>query len=223
MSKSEKVYVKESNVQNIGKGLFANTDIKKGSIIVEFKGKLRKPKDSLIDQRSCIYFNDNYILECPADDLASYANDAINFTKKHRKLMEALSKNEPLYKKHKDTKINASIKLNDKLHRAFLIAEDDIVPNEEIFCHYGFNYWFQTEITKIGFLQEDIIDKNGFPEMIFMYPAFKEYIKEFYPKVNKIEAHETDEFYDVVVYLSDGNNIIMPMTNYAKKISRIQL
>lgn len=95
------MYEKESSVPNIGKGLFAKTNIKKGSIIVEFKGKLRKPNEhSLIkDGRSNIYFEDDYVLECPENDLASYANDAINFTRKRRKLMETLRKKRTIIQK----------------------------------------------------------------------------------------------------------------------------
>lgn len=72
-------------------------------------------------------------------------------------------------------------------------------------------------------MQEDEIDKNGFPERIFEYPAFIEYIKEFYPNITKIEAKPYNDFYDVIVYFSDGQHIIMPMTNYAKVISRVPL
>ena len=38
-----KVYAKKSTVPDSGIGLFAITNIKKDSIIVEFKGKLKKP------------------------------------------------------------------------------------------------------------------------------------------------------------------------------------
>jgi hypothetical protein len=36
-------------------------------------------------------------------------------------------------------------------------------------------YWYKTEIKKVGFLQEDEIDKNGFPDNIYDYPAFISY------------------------------------------------
>ena len=60
----DKVYAKESTEPSMGKGLFAKSNIKKGSIIVEFKGKLRKPNDNITNQRSNIYFEDEYVLEC---------------------------------------------------------------------------------------------------------------------------------------------------------------
>ena len=138
-----KAYSKNSNIPSIGKGLFAITNIKKGSIIAEFKGKLKKPGENLNSSRSNIYFNDEYILECPPNDMASFANDVINFTKKRRHLMKSLKSEEPFYTKHPNTNINAEIKINNNMHRAFLIAAVDIVMNEEIFCHYGFMYWYK--------------------------------------------------------------------------------
>ena len=59
MKKQAKVYAKESNVPNIGKGLFSNTNIKKGSIIAEFKGKVKNPGENLSSSRSNIYFDDD--------------------------------------------------------------------------------------------------------------------------------------------------------------------
>lgn len=216
-----KVYIKESSIPDIGKGLFANEDIKKGSIVVEFRGKLRKPGEIPRNNRSNVYFEDEYMLESSDDDFASFANDAINFPKERRYLMETLKKDEPLYRKYPNININASIKINNKLHRAFLIADDDIKSNEEIFCHYGFGYWFTEEIGKIGFLQDDEIIHNGFPEKIFEYPAFIQYIKEFYPKTSRIEVMPFKDFFDVVIYFNDGSHNVIPMTNYSKSLSRV--
>ena len=217
-----KVYVKESAIPNIGKGLFAKINIQRGSIIAEFKGKLKTTKDNLASSRSNIYFHDECVLECPPTDLASYANDAVNFTGNRRKLMESLKSDIPFYKKYTNAKVNASIKINNNLHRAFLMADEDIVIDEEIFCHYGFMYWFQTEITTIGFLQEDEIEERGFPEKVFEYPAFLSYIKEFYLRYS---SHTIQPFkknvYDFIVHLNDGYHFVIPITNFANKISRV--
>jgi SET domain-containing protein len=215
-----KVYAKESTVPDIGKGLFAKVDIKKGSIIVEYKGKLRKPHEKTTSSRSNIYFNDEFVLECPANDLASFANDTINFTNVRRQLMKSLMSDEPFYKKHSNTKINATIKINDNLHRAFLIAFDDIKTNEEIFCHYGFMYWYKKEISKIGFLQEDEIEKNGFPQNIFEYPAFLSYIKEFYPDYVRHEIKPFGENHDVIIHLDDDQYVVMMIENFANDIEK---
>lgn len=222
MSKrSVKVFVKDSNVHGIGKGLFANTNIKKGSIIIEYKGKLRNHGENITSTRSNIYFNDEYVLECPSTDLASFANDAINFTKKRRQLMKSLRSEEPFYIKHQNVKVNAEIKINDNLHRAFLIAGDDISINDEIFCHYGFMYWYKSEITKVGFIQEDEIDKNGFPDKIFEFPGFMSYIKEFYPKYVSYEVKPFRKNYDVILYFSDGSYIVLTIENFADEIQTI--
>lgn len=222
MSKRQpKAYSKDSTVPNIGKGLFAINTIKEGSIIAEFKGKLKAPGTPASNTRSCIFFHDNYFLDCPSNDLASYANDAINFSRERRKLMEALKSNNPFYAKHSGTKINADIKINNDLHRAWLIATTDIAPDEEIFCHYGFPHWFQTEFSRVGFLQEDEIEMNGFPNDIFKYPAFISYVKEFYPKCIAITAHPYKRGHDVIIKMSDGNFMVLPLKNYNGRVDRI--
>ena len=205
---------------NIGKGLFALCNIAKGSIIAEYKGKLLKPEDPGTSSRSNIYFNDEYILECPESDIASYANDPILFTRKNRKLMEALHSDQPFYQIHPKARINAEIKINDNLHRAFLMAATDIIEGEEIFCHYGFMYWFRNEITKVGFLEEEEIERNGFPEKIFEYPGFISYVKEFYPDYLRHEVRPFRDMYDFIVHLKNGHFVVMPIENFASQISK---
>jgi hypothetical protein len=221
--KPSKVYTKDSIIPGIGKGLFASVNIKKGSIIVEFKGKLRKPNEKLNDSRSNIYFHDEYVLECPTNDLASFANDAINFTRSRRKLMETLTSNEPFYKKHLNAKVNADIKINNNLHRAFLIAINDINVNEEIFTHYGFMYWFKQEISEVGFLQEDEIEENGFPEKIFEYPAFLSYIKDFFPNYESHEIKPYRDAYDFIIKMKDGNYYVLMIENFANQIQKVPI
>ena len=220
---SKKVIVKDSTVPNIGKGLFAKINIAKDSVIAEFKGKLRKPKEKLTSGRSNIYFSDEYILECGTNDQASFANDAINFTKTPRKLMKSLESSMPFYTKYDNAIINASIKLNNNLHRAFLMASDDIKAGEEIFCHYGFPYWFVQEITTVGFLQENEIDKNGFPNNIFEYPAFESYLKNFYPKYTHFEVNPFRDGHDVILHFNDGYKNLITMNNYSNKISKVSV
>ena len=52
MLTDNKVYIKESIIPRIGNGLFAKQNINKGSIIGEFKGKLRKPCEKIISNHS---------------------------------------------------------------------------------------------------------------------------------------------------------------------------
>lgn len=216
-----KVIVKKSTIPSIGKGLFATVDIPKGSIITEFKGKLKKLGDPMSDNRSNISFSDDYILDCPKTDLASFANDAIIFTRERRFLLSSLQSSEPFYKKYPNTTVNSEISLNNKLHRAFLKANKNIKAGEEIFTHYGFPYWFKTEIMTVGFLQEEEIEKNGFPEKVFTYPSFKSYIEEFYPTSTKYEIKTYKDFFDIIIHLSDGQLVLIPMDNYAKHMKRV--
>lgn len=125
-----KLYIKDSTIPNIGKGLFTKTNIKTGSIIVEFMGILRKPNEPVLNSRSNIYFIDDYVLECLDTDMASFSNDAINFNEKSRYLIKTLNSLEPFYKKHSNIKINAHIIINNKSHLAFLVAVDNINEHE---------------------------------------------------------------------------------------------
>jgi uncharacterized protein len=216
MSKVEKIYVSESTIPNIGKGLFAKTPIKKNSIIVEFKGKLIKPTDNVTSNRSLIRFSDGSFLECGPSDLASFTNDPIQFPTARRKLYEALEKEDSFYCMNNSSTNNSYIKLNEKLHRAFLVALDDIDKDAEIFCHYGFAYWFMKEFTN-GFLYEDRLDKGIFPKL-YDYPAFKLYVNTFYPtftefKVAEYDSGETDV---IICYAESNINTVIHLEDYSK-------
>src|SRR3990172_2720152 len=105
---SSKVESKQSTVESFGKGLFAKIFIKKGSIIDEYKGRLRKPNQKVTSNRSNICFCDNYVMECYKNNLASFANDAIDFPADRRQLMATLKSPDPFYNKHPNTTVNSS-------------------------------------------------------------------------------------------------------------------
>lgn len=224
MSKEEKVYIKNSSIPAYGKGLFANIHIKKGSIIAEFKGKLLSPGESPTDNRSNVYFNDEYIIQCHPKNPASFANDAINFNRERRHMIKALNSTEPFYRMHPNSIVNSEIKINDNLHRAFLIATNDIQPNSEIFCHYSFPYWFKKELTEVGFLYEDEIEKNGFPTDIYKYPAFQSYLTHFYPDMIKFEVRQFDQTsVDIIIHIKGDSFVIINLKDYASKISKVNI
>jgi SET domain-containing protein len=208
-----KVYKSASIIPNSGYGLFAKKPIKKGEIIVEFKGKLKYDSDET-DNRSTIYFKDGRRLECYPDCLASFSNDPIDFNGNRRKLVKSLKSDKPFYKIHPKAKVNSSIKINDKIHRAFLQATDDIKQYDEIFTHYYFDYWFMQEFTEIGFLEEEEIEKNGFPSNIYIYRGFKKYIDEFYPGNLGLSIDKLNN--EIIIKLKDNNSIIAPMKNLDK-------
>jgi hypothetical protein len=219
-------FVTNSLIPGIGKGLFALVDIKKESIIAYFKGQLRKDSSECKTQRSNIFFHDNSVLECSDDCVASYANDAINFSTTRRQLVHALNTNTPFYKKHIGAVVNASIQVNNDNHTAYLKAEIDILKNTEIFCHYGFQYWFTHEMFQQGFLGEQFIEDNGFPSKIYKYPGFIAYIHEFYHGVEKIQIKKYDSYVtDVILHFSNKTFLVMPIKDYSKlvTIQRLQI
>jgi hypothetical protein len=214
---SKKVYEKQSTLSNAGKGLYAAEDISAKSIISEFKGKLKKPTDEIINTRSLIRFADDYYLECNDNDIASYVNDCIDFPtdKPRRKLYETLESDTPIYKIHKNATLNSYIKLDQKRHKVYLVAITDIKKDQEIFCHYGFTQWFKKEFLH-GFLYEERMDTLGFPKFIYSFPAFKSYVNHFYPtcETYQIETYE-DKTSQVILVHTDKTQTVIVLEDYA--------
>jgi len=177
-----------------------------------------------------IQFNDGSHLHCHKTDLASYADDYIKFPPPRRMLMETLNSNKSFFEKHAKTNLNAEtvlFELTEK-KRAHLYARADIRRGEEIFCHYGFPAWFKKEGLQVGFMEEEEIEKNGFPGKLFEYPAFAAYINEFYPDNIGWEFHSTnkdniDEFCIKINFkdsVADKNHVFMDVPN-PKKCSNV--
>jgi hypothetical protein len=208
---ANKLYVKPSSIPGIGDGLFAKKSFKSGSVIIQLDGVLRGPEDPPKNSKTVIRFIDGSTLECPNDGLITFANDVIKFPGTSRNLLEALESSEPFYDKH--CEINAIIDLNNENHTAMLLATRNIKPNEEIFIHYGFQYWFEYELLNDGFLKDE--DDEKFPSEIFNYPAFLAYVRTFYPKMTSVDTYrDTDE--DIVVISLGRETIEMPMRDYSK-------
>ena len=219
---NKKTSVKSSTIPNIGKGLFAKKNINSSEIIVEYVGILKKPGQKSKSGRSNIMFLDGYHLDCPESCRASFANDPIKFTQERRKLIESLKSDKPFYDIHDNCRVNAEIYLDNEKHRAFLIAQTNIKKDEEIFTHYGFPYWFNQELG-IGFLFEDEIEENGFPETIHEYPAFLNYIKKFYADFEKLETKVFPNGSHLKVILKGDVSITMDIPNYRKIIQRVEM
>jgi len=134
--------------------------------------------------------------------------------------MEALKSDEPFYAIHKNAKVNAAIDMDDRRHRAFLVAKQDIQKDEEIFCHYGFIYWFTQELQN-GFLQEDEIDEHGFPETFHQYPAFINYLKAVYPECTRVTAAVRKDHSEVFVHYEGTAGVCIPIPNFRKLILRV--
>lgn len=214
-----KCVVKKSNVSNIGLGLFANQKIKANDLICEFTGKLTKPNSGkMISNRSNIYFNDGYVLQCPENDPASYANDALNFSRVPRFLHESFESAEPFYKKHSGASVNAKILTDHDAHLAALEATRDIESGEEIFCHYGFTYWFIQELQGQLFMINPRRMSEGFPSCVYEYPSFKAYIKEFYPDCTSTKLVKRADDYDVVLTFPGNSHVTIKIDDYSKTV-----
>lgn len=191
---SRKVYKKVSNIPNAGDGLFAGEDINDATLITEFKGKI-KSASNIKDNWSAIYICDDIVLECDKSNLASYANDNILFPSKRRNIIKIIEKELPLYNSYNDQQTNAEIYINTQLKRAWLKSTKPIKKDEEIFIHYGLQFWIKSEI----YLDENE-DPTDMPKGkfylkkdIFTTESFKKYVKIFYPKVIKLEYSNNNE------------------------------
>lgn len=121
------LYVKESQIQSAGKGLFTSIFIYKNEIISFFKGEIlsdeeadiraAKGKDSYFINMLDGTIMDSMNVKC----FAKYANDAEGFVKT-------------------DFKTNATLTLDDN-NNVCLVAIRDLRIGEEIFCSYGNRYW----------------------------------------------------------------------------------
>lgn len=124
--------VRKSQLPKAGKGLFTKVQIRKGTRIVEYKGRIqpwRKVKDEDGHNGYLMYINRNTVINAlPAvKTLGRYANDARGLTR-----IEGLCNNAEYVSEGK---------------RCFIEATRTIEPGEEILVGYGRAYW--TLIKKI--------------------------------------------------------------------------
>lgn len=215
-------YINESSVRK-QKGLFANRKIKKGSVIIEFKGKVVKSSDYYEGNgdRKKIQFDDGHVLICNENCMAIHCNDAINFNVDRRKLVKSLLSDEPFYKIHPNASHNAYIKNCSRTHRCLLIAIKDIDKDEEIFCHYGFNYWFMKELTEKGFLYEEELENKDFNDDLLYYKGFVQYLKHFYPEYNKIIPIKKSGKYIIELHFDGNYQLQIPIIEFRSYIEKI--
>jgi uncharacterized protein len=118
--------IKKSTLPGTGKGLFTRQPILKGSMIVEYKGRittLREIEDNKEVNPYVYFVNRNHVIDAMhfPGSLARYANDAEGIT-----TMPGC-KNNAVF-----------IVLNKKV---YLKAIADILPGQEILVSYGKDYW----------------------------------------------------------------------------------
>jgi SET domain-containing protein len=117
--------IRTSLIPGAGKGLFTKHAVKKGSYIVEYKGR-RTTWDDVAhdaDNMYICYIHDAFVIDGRnhVDDLARYANDAAGLTR-----VKGLANNAH-YVYDKD--------------RVYIEATKDIAAGAEIFVSYGKGYW----------------------------------------------------------------------------------
>ena len=118
--------VKKSGLPGSGKGLFTKIDIPKGTIIVEYKGRVSTWKEANHRDGAnpyLYYINRNIVIDAAAhkQHLARYANDAKGLTRQ------------------KGLRNNAEYLERDG--KVFIKASRNIPAGSEILVGYGREYW----------------------------------------------------------------------------------
>jgi SET domain-containing protein len=120
------LYVKKSTLPNAGKGLFTKVSIPKGTLIVEYKGRITAWKDVKDDdgKNGYIFYVKRYhvIDALPTKKpLARYANDARGLTR-----IKGVTNN---------------CDYITKGLKAYIESKKNIEAGSEIFVDYGPDYW----------------------------------------------------------------------------------
>jgi hypothetical protein len=121
----KQLWVKRSRLPGSGKGLFTKTGIAKGSIIIEYKGRIStwKELEKITENGYLFYVNRSHVINAfpYKKAMARYANDAKGLTR--RKGMA-----------------NNSEYVTDGL-KVYIKAMRGIRAGEEILVGYGKEYW----------------------------------------------------------------------------------
>lgn len=122
----KELFVQPSTLEGAGNGLFTRIDIKKGTRIIEYKGKVTTWKEVTstgIFNGYVFYIKKNHVIDAKnyKKGIARFANDARGLTRK------------------KGTVNNAEYV--QESGRVFIEAKKNIAAGEEIFVSYGKEYW----------------------------------------------------------------------------------
>ncbi len=122
----KQLYLKKSGLPRAGKGLFTKTEIPKGTVIVEYKGRITtwdeiKHEDG--KNGYLYYINSKRVINAKPNikTFGRYANDARGWSR-----AEGLRNNAEYIEKNK---------------RCFIKSTRKILKGEEIFVGYGREYW----------------------------------------------------------------------------------
>jgi len=124
-SSKKHLEVKKSIIPKAGKGLFTTKPVKKGTRIIEYKGKIttwREAKQEPGDNPYIFYVNRGHVINAKQSRAkARYANDATGLSK-----VKGITNN--------------SRYIEDGV-RVFIEAKKDIPAGSEILVGYGKDYW----------------------------------------------------------------------------------
>ena len=123
----KQLVVKRSTIPGSGKGLFTKRIIRKGSRIIEYKGRITTWKEVKHNNGAngyIYYVTRNHVIDSHTykKALARYANDARGMKK-----IKGIANN--------------AIYVQDNKLRVFIEASKDIPANSEILVAYGKEYW----------------------------------------------------------------------------------
>jgi SET domain-containing protein len=131
------LFVKKSTLPGSGKGLFTKGPIKKGAVVIEYKGEVIPWSECLKREEKgkggyFMYVSSKNCIDArpTKQHMARYANDAKGFTK-----VEGM-------------KNNSFYEMRGK--RVYIVARKNIPADSEIFVGYGKEYWdtLKVEIRK---------------------------------------------------------------------------
>lgn len=135
------LYVKKSDIENIGEGVFAKCDIPENTIICEYEGNYIDKDHYYIlgeeEQNRALTFNDGYII---GDNVASKINDIIDF--RPYSLEEWNDCNTKCkFILHPNKQYNCKFKTHER--GISLITTRNVSKEDELYLFYGFAYWVQ--------------------------------------------------------------------------------
>lgn len=118
--------IKPSSLPGAGQGLFTTQFIPKGTLIIEYKGRISAWKDVNHDNGNngyIYYVNRNHVIDASKypSELARYANDARGLTK-----VPGITNN---------------AEYSEEGKKVYIRAKKNIQPGEEILVAYGKEYW----------------------------------------------------------------------------------
>ena len=136
------IYVNKSTIENGGNGVFAKILIPNNSIICEYRGPVVKNSD-----QPKLPYNDKYFgidfagkkYSIIGENVCSIINDCSNSIEMLKQNNTLLNENDDPSQCYENLSYNSvALAMGSKI---FIVSNRDILPNEEIFFSYQWEYW----------------------------------------------------------------------------------